>query len=396
MNAKSIYKIRYVVLLLCSAACVSSSIFAKKKSDKKKALEKSFAMQEVSPENMLQQEQVAIKKALKDIYEPSTVPLRPLEDFLIPIGKNFEKLPFASISETRTKLPAITLRPQFDIYIRGLQHRIEALKRKLGKKQGKDYSFLGDQRIRNFDRKSDQKPASAPKKAMSILPNIIAKVLAKVISDQPSDPIPELNNPLPFVSVIKSASYLDMLRIIRNLQQRMAALEAKKKDHSPVLTADSKSVNTNNKGALPIPELYEPLPWVPMATVFGAELLQAGALATLLSGPLSIPVTLGAAATGVGIMAAAKKLSDHQRTIYLRSLQQELLKLEQLTAGSQLSIGKQEASEPLPGEEQLSHKPAHRWGKIKPSRSGMRVHHEIDGQDNVSIDLLIEAAESAE
>lgn len=391
MKVKKILRVGITLLLIVS---MGSTIFAKKSKEKKK-LKEAIAQSQGSPEAMLQLEQAAIKKALKNIYEPSALPLRPLENFLIPIGRNFEKLPFAAISEKMARMPAIALRPQFDIYIRGLQHRIEDLKRKLGKINGKDFSFLGEQRIQNFERKSDQIPASAPKKAMSILPNIVAKVLAKVIGDKPSDPIPELNVPLPFVSVVKSASYLDMFKIIRNLQQRMAILEARVKGKDPKNITVVTVSNSKNGDKLPIPELYEPLPWVPMATVFGAELAQAGVLATLVSGILTAPVTLGAAAAGAGIMAAAKKLSDHQRTIYLRSLQQELLKLEQLTAASLSTESAEEAEKSITTEEKLHKKPM-LLGGIKPNFPRMRTHFEPPFGVNVPIDLLIEAAESAE
>ncbi len=392
------------MLILSSVFFVSPNIFAKKKSEKKQSIS-----EDISSEGMLQQERAAIKKELKNIYEPTIAPLRPLEDLLIPIGKNFEKLPFAVISEKIAKQPALTLRPQLDIYIRGLQHRLEHLKKGLGQVVGKNCSFLGDQRMQKFEKKSDEK-VSVPAKIWSVIPNIVAKVIAKLVSDKPSDPIPELNEPLPFVSVLKSASYLDMLKIIRNLQQRIKILEKGIKNKSFAKTLNSHmmassketSKDLKSQSRLPIPELYEPIPWVPMATIFGIELAQAGALATILSGPVLMPITGMGAVAGVGIMAAAKKLSDHQRTIYLRSLQQELNKLEEIAADYQANLNKQGApaqlSSPaqLPPDDNSFDKPVPAWGRRKPFIPGMRMHQRAHEDDNISVDLLIEAAESAE
>lgn len=291
-------------------------------------------------------ERKAIVDPLAGINKPIGITTRPIEALLVPLGDALRTLPLAPVSSKYPKhQPNILLNPQVDLFLRGIQHRIDDLKTNLGKLVNKDLSYLGDPAKRKTDRigKPDARKAKAlSAKALKMTTGLIAKVMGATIG-KASSPIKEFDKPFPFIPVDKAASFSQVFQGIRNLQQRLILLEQMLKNPSPEKVADASSEQKISAGPAPLEELYEPLPWVPMALIFG-EL-------NVALGVSYAAFTFGAQAlAGGAIMAAARKLTQHQRTIYLRSFQQEVAQLEKIAkeyqakGGSDSSAGAPEGS----------------------------------------------------
>jgi hypothetical protein len=288
-------------------------------------------------------ERKAIVDPLAGINKPIGITTRPIEAFLVPLGDALRTLPLAPVSSTYPKRqPDIVLNPQVDLFLRGVQHRIDDLKTDLGKLVNKDLSYLGDpakRKPQQIGKPDARKKGAFSKKALSSITNVIAKVMKATIG-KASSPIKEFDKPFPLIPVDKEASFSQLFQGIRNLQQRVILLEQKLKNPASGAAADASSEQSVPVGPAPLEELYEPLPWVPMAVVFGE--------ANIALGAAYAAFTFGAQAlAGAAIVAAARKLTRHQRTIYLRSFQQEVAQLEKI-AKEYLSKGSSDSSAGAP------------------------------------------------
>lgn len=299
----------------------SSDKKAKIQVDESKSYVESIKITDKAKQTSL--ERKAIVDPLAGINKPIGITTRPIEAFLVPLGDALRTLPLAPVSSKYPKKqPDIVLNPQVDLFLRSVQHRIDDLKASLGKLMNKDLSYLGDPSKRKPQQvgKPDARNKGAfSKKALSAITKVIAKVMEKTIG-KAGRPIPEFNKPFPLIPVDKEAPFSQLFQGIRNLQQRLTLLEQGLKNPAVASEASEQSAVA---GPAPLEELYEPLPWVPMAVVFGE--------ANLALGVSYAAFTFGAQAlAGAAIIAAARKLNRFQRTIYLRSFQQEVAQLEKI------------------------------------------------------------------